>query len=298
MGWYRRVAACLAAAGALSGNASNAAAQSDASQFSYLEGAWCSEAHEDYRPGHPVIEIRQIRSVQPTADAQSGRTINIQLRSAVVSSVTGVVEMLGGWIEFRFQREGDRLVDPGVQVALTLPPERNALIYQYGESKAHRYARCGPAAAAMEEGRPLPPEVAVALRAAPSSPATQSAGAEAPLPPGQSAAATDGKLHLNRSHCFVLSKSGNGYLALRNQCSTPVNYTYCVLNPTTPQGRIFVCRTMTGTQLGQGGGSVRPGESGYLGLPSNERGKVVWFGCEQPSLPALTGANPSVGHCQ
>lgn len=296
MGWYRKAAAFLAVA-ALLGCATEAAAQSGARDFGWLGAAWCSEAHEDYRPGRRVVEIRQIRSVRPLVDAQSKavKEIALEMRSAVVSAVSGAVEMLGGWIEFRFQATGDRLADPGVQVTLTLSPQRDWLSYQYGDGKSYRHLRCGAADAELEEGRALPPGVSIGLvRSIPSEAASHAPSATDQ--PGSAQA--DDSVHLNRSHCFTLRKSRNGYLGLENQCSTAINYTYCVVNPTTRHGRFFVCRTMTGTQLGRGSGSVQPSSTGYLGLPNNERGKVVWFACETPSLPALTGTAPPLGRCQ
>lgn len=294
MGWYRKAAAVLAMA-PLGICAAEASAQSTG-DLGWLGAAWCSEAHEDYQPGRRVVEIRQIRAVRPLIDPQSktAKEVALEMRSAVVSAANGAVDMVGGWIEFRFQVTGDRLADPGVQVALTLSPQRDWLSYQYGDGKSYRYRRCGAADAQLEEGRALPPGVSIAL--VPSIP-SEAARQAPPSATDQPAPATD-SVHLNRSHCFTLRRSRNGFLGLENQCSTSVNYTYCVLNPTTRQGRFFVCRTMAGTQLGRGSGSVQAGSTGYLGLPNNERGKVVWFACEAPSLPALTGTSPPLGRCQ
>jgi hypothetical protein len=297
LGWVQK-AAVLNMAGLLLAFAVDAGAQSASSDFGWLEASWCSEVHDDYRPGRPVVEIRQIRRVRPQVDPQSKavKEVALELRSAVVSADSGTVEMVGGWIEFRFQAKEDRLVDAGVQVTLALTPERSSLSYRYGEGKAHRHVHCAAAGVELEEGKELPAAVSIARHPSPPPPA----GRQAPAAERDESLAGQAaeNVHLNRSHCFMLRKSRNGYLGLENQCSTSANYTYCVVNPTTRHGRFFVCRTMTGTQLGRGSGSVQPASTGYLGLPNNERGKVVWFACESPSLPALMGAAPPRGRCQ
>ncbi|MGH8630326.1 MAG: hypothetical protein ACREU7_06130, partial [Burkholderiales bacterium] len=196
------------------------------------------------------------------------------------------------------------LRDAVVDVTLSISAERDRLVYGYGDSRPHAYSRCGPATVQLSEKGPLPAEIAIARTPAQAASrpnaAVQAPAQSAPGENGKEALArsAEPKTYANLSYCLSLGKTRAGFLGLRNRCPMAVNYTYCLLNPSTRNGRFFVCRTVQGQQIGQGSGVVEVGQTGYLGLPGSERGRIVWFACEPPGIPALTAANPAQGHCQ
>jgi hypothetical protein len=190
------------------------------------------------------------------------------------------------------------LRDPVVDATLSINAERDRLVYGYGDSKAHAYSRCGSATVQLSEKAPLPAGIAIARRPAAAAAPPPVAARAGPGENGAQAPAEEPRKYANLSYCLSLDKTRAGFLGLRNRCPNPANYTYCLLNPTTRNGRFFVCRTVQGQQIGQGSGVVEAGKTGYLGLPASEKGRIVWFACEPPGIPALTGANPPQGHCQ
>jgi hypothetical protein len=306
MDWHRAPGGGVVGAALALAAATCAFAQSPVPDFSFLESSWCTAPHDDYRPGRFVVEIRQIRPIRLQADRQNdaSRKLIAQLRSAMVDAQTGQVDFVGGWMEFEFRIVGPlTLNDPVVDVTLSITAERDRLVYAYGDSRAHAYSRCGPATVQLSEKARLPAQIRIEAppaRAAEPEPAPPGEQMQAQTAPETSAAQSTGesKAYSNLSYCLSLDKTQGGFLGLRNQCSRSVNYTYCLLNPTSQNGRFFVCRTVQGRQIGQGSGTVQAGETGYLGLPGNERGRVVWFACEPPGIPALTAANPPEGRCQ
>lgn len=308
MGRHRAPRDRVAVAALLFAAAGCAFAQSAESDFGFLESSWCTAPHDDYRPGRYVVDIRQIRQVRVRSDPRSRvpNEVLAQVRSAMADTQTGQIDFAGGWMEFTFNVIDARtLRDAVVDVTLSISAEHDRLVYGYGDSKAHAYSRCGPATAQLSEKGPLPAEIAIArapAQAAGSLPngALQASAKGASGESGKEALAqsSEPQTYANLSYCLSLGKAQAGFLGLHNRCPTAANYTYCLLNPTTRNGRFFVCRTVQGEQIGQGSGVVEAGQTGYLGLPGNERGRVVWFACEPPGIPALTAANPPKGRCQ
>lgn len=275
-------------------------AQSAEPDFGFLEASWCTAPHDDYRPGRYVVDIRQIRQITLRSDPQAGaaRQVLAQVRSAMVDVQTGQVDFAGGWMEFTFNVV-DRLTlrDPVVDATLSISAEHDRLVYGYGDSRAHTHSRCGPAGVQLSEKAPLPAAISIArlpAKAATPPAAEQTGRGEN----GKQAHADEPRKYANLSYCLSLDKTRAGFFGLRNRCPSAANYTYCLLNPTTSNGRFFVCRTIRGEQIGQGSGVVQAGQTGYLGLPGSERGRIVWFACEPPGIPALTAASPPQGHCQ
>ena len=312
MARHHALAGSVAAAALFLAGAGSALAQTARSDFRFLEASWCAAPHDDYKPGRYVVEILQFRQVKAAANPQTNAPTEVaaQLRSAMVATQSGKLEFVGGWIDVDFKTiDGLHLQDSLLNVTLSIAPERDRLIYRYADFKSHAYAPCGSASVELSEKGPLPPGIVIS--APPAKQAATAAGsavlapsAQAPPPevdahsdPGPRSSA-DATLRLNRSYCFALIDARAGFLGLLNQCTKAVNYTYCVLNPKTPQGSVFRCRAMQGEQIGQGGGSVQAGQTGYLGFPSDEKGRVIWFACEYPGNPALTSADPPAGKCR
>jgi hypothetical protein len=275
-------------------------AQSAQPEFGFLESSWCTAPHDDYRPGRYVVDIRQIRQIRVLSNPGSPNQVLAQVRSAMVDVQTGQVDFAGGWMEFTFSEVAPlTLRDPVVDATLSIGAEHDRLVYGYGDARAHAYSRCGPASVQLSEKAPLPAAIAIARVPAKTAPPPAAGQADPGGNGGHPPAQTDEpRKYANLSDCLSLDKTRAGLLGLRNRCPNAANYIYCLLNPSTRNGRLFVCRTVQGQQIGQGSGIVEAGNIGYLGLPAGERGRVVWFACQSPGIPALTSANPPRGHCR
>ncbi|HZP91951.1 MAG TPA: hypothetical protein VFB20_03575 [Burkholderiales bacterium] len=312
MGRQHALAGSVAAAALLLAGAGSVLAQPARSDFRFLEASWCAAPHDDYKAGRYVVEILQFRQVKVTANPQTNAPTEVaaQLRSAMVATQTGKLEFVSSWIDLGFKTiDGLHLQDSSLSVTLSIAPERDRLIYKYADFKSYTYTRCGPATVELSEKTLLP--TGIVISAPPAKQAATGAGPPVPAPAVQAPQRDvdarsdpgprgfpDATLRLNRSYCFALVDAQGGFLGLLNQCTKAVNYTYCVLNPKTRHGSVVRCRAAQGEQIGQGGGSVQPGQTGYLGLPVDEKGRVVWFACEFPGTPALTSADPPAGQCR
>lgn len=277
-----------------------AAPTPDAASLPALQGTWCTAPHDDYHRGYPVIELRQFRDVSrtPGEDGQPP-AITARMRSAMISTQSKRLEFVGAWVDYRFAVTANRgLKDASVGLVLSLATDGQSLDYKLGESRVYAHRRCGPADAELVANS-LPP-AAIDLATLPVEPAA--AAPVSPPPAAAREAATRPKAtiaaDMNRSYCLMMRKTRTEFFSLVNQCTKPVNFTYCVVDPTTANGRIAACRAEKAEQLGEAGGYLSAGDRAYLSLPVSDRGRVVWFACEYPSSPVLVSADPPSGHCQ
>ncbi len=335
MTWHRALALLVAGAGLLLSVAVFASAQSQSPDFAFLEASWCTKPHDDYRRGQDVVEIRQFRDVAVVADPRTNAPLEVtaQQRSALVSTKTRSLDIVGAWIDFKFKLiDARNLHDSSVSVSIAINPDRTKFVYRYADSKPYAFSPCGPAGARLTEKAALPAEVTIPEMPTTSASADLEADAVEPTPKAASVAPTvaaiaepgpsavepakaaepqdvvsiadpeksnppDSKPDLNRSNCFSMEKTGNGYFGFLNACADDAYFTYCVVKPTTRSGRGYACRGETGEQIGRGTGFAKPGEIQNILIRSEERGTVIWFACAMPGVPALTRANPPSGRC-
>lgn len=282
-----------------------AQSESDADTLQALEATWCTAPHDDYRRGEPVVEIRQFRDLKLVDDAkkQGTRMIAGRMRSAMVSTQSKRLDFVGAWIDYRFDVQGDsQLKDSSIGLTLSLSSDRKRLAYKYGDSKSYTHERCGAANVELVGKAQLPAEIPLSVVFARNSAsvevraeATITATAEsAQTPPAQS---PDMTAQFNRSYCLAMERTPTGFFGFVNKCTMPANYTYCTLDASTANGRLSLCRSMEGEQIGETSGYLRPGDTAYIRLPVNDKGRVIWFACEYPATPSLTRADPPSGRC-
>jgi hypothetical protein len=95
-----------------------------------------------------------------------------------------------------------------------------------------------------------------------------------------------------------MERTSTGFFGFINGCPEPLNYTYCILDATSANGRLALCQDASGEQLGEASGYLGAGYTAYLGMPVTDKGRVVWFACAYPGAPALTRVEPPGGRCR
>ncbi len=288
---------------------SGARAQAPAALAERIQASWCTAPHDDYRRGAPVIEIRQLREARliDRGAAGSGAAIAARMRSVLVSAGSLRVEFVGAWVEYRFDvLDATQLLDTSIGLALTLIGEQLRVAYKYGGSESYLHRRCGAAEIDPVAGERLPAQISAAQEgtapqgAAQAREGGESAPSEARVPDTAASPADENarSAQLNRSYCLAMERTAAGFFSLANRCTSAANYTYCIVGPSTANGRLARCAAAAGEQLGVSSGYLNAGERAYLSMPVTDKGQVVWFACEYPATPVLTGTQPSRGYCR